>query len=153
MTDKNGYVPTDKEVSKKMDSFDDYLKEGMTNIKDIMKAQKAEDYVGSSRQAAIIAQIGKERGITADILNDEKKAAQQRANLEHDFVGKGYTREAARRQADYTMNVWKVQQGVANDMKKRAQSVSSSQTRSSQPRQPKNNPPKPPTNSRPRTKL
>lgn len=111
-----GVMPTDKEVRAKMNSFDPYLAEGLTDIKDMLKAQKAESIGISSKQAAIIAAIGKERGITADILNDDKKATAQRANLQQDFINKGYTQQAASQRADYTMNVLKVQNGVANSL-------------------------------------
>lgn len=117
-----GVMPSTKEVKDKMNSFDPYLSEGLTDIKDMLKAQKAEQYGISSKQAAIIAAIGKERGITADILNDDKKAKAQQANLKQDFVNKGYSESAASKQANYTMNVWKVQNGVAHNMQKPQQS-------------------------------
>lgn len=113
-----GTMPSAQEVRDKMNSLDPYIAEGLTDIKDMLKAQKAEQYGVSSKQAAIIAAIGKERGITADILNDSKKAEAQQANLKQDFINKGYSQAAATKQADYTMNVLKVQNGVANNMKK-----------------------------------
>lgn len=113
-----GTMPSAQEVRDKMNSLDPYIAEGLTDIKDMLKAQKAEQYGVSSKQAAIIAAIGKERGITADILNDSKKAEAQQSNLRQDFINKGYSQAAATKQADYTMNVLKVQNGVANNMKK-----------------------------------
>lgn len=142
MAAKNGGVmPSDREVRAQMNSFDPYLAEGLTDIKDMLKAQKAESIGISSKQAAIIAAIGKERGITADILNDDKKATAQRANLQQDFINKGYSKEAAGQRADYTMNVLKVQNGVANSMQGGAQSSRTQQSReqsNSQSRQPRN---------------
>ena len=117
-----GVMPSAKELRNQMNSFDPYLSEGLTDIKDMLKAQKAEQYGISSKQAAIIAAIGKERGITADILNDDKKAKAQQANLKQDFINKGYSEAAASKQANYTMNVWKVQNGVAHNMQKPQQS-------------------------------
>jgi len=137
MAAKNGGVmPSDREVRAQMNSFDPYLAEGLTDIKDMLKAQKAESIGISSKQAAIIAAIGKERGITADILNDDKKATAQRANLQQDFINKGYTKEAAGQRADYTMNVLKVQNGVANTIQGGAQTTR--QSSNSQPREPRN---------------
>lgn len=113
-----GNVPSAKEVRDKMNSLDPYISEGLTDIKDMLKAQKAEEYVSSQKQAAIIAAIGKERGITADILNDDKKAKAQEANLRQDFMNKGYSQAQATKQANYTMNVLKVQNGVAHNLQK-----------------------------------
>lgn len=113
-----GIRPSAKEVKDKMNSLDPYIAEGLTDIKDMLKAQKAEIYTGSAKQAAIIAAIGKERGITADILNDDKKLRAQEANLKQDFMNKGYSEAAATKQANYTMNVLKVQNGVAHNMQK-----------------------------------
>ena len=121
MTAENGgAAPSSKEVKEKMKSFDPYLEEGMTNIKDIMKAQKvAKDYGISDKQSAIIAAIGKEKGITADVLNDDKKAKARQANLRQEFMNKGQSAESATRQANYTMNVLKAQNGVAHNLKKK----------------------------------
>ena len=113
-----GVAPTSKEIKDKMNSFDPYLSEGMKDIKEMLKAQKAEQYGISSKQAAIIAAIGKEKGITADVLNDDKKAKAQQANLRQEFINKGQSAEVATRQADYTINVLKAQNGVANNLKK-----------------------------------
>lgn len=120
MTAENGGVaPTNKEVKAKMNSFDPYLSEGMTNVKDILKAQKtAKTYGISDKQSAIIAAIGKEKGITADVLNDDKKAKAQQANLRQEFINKGQSEESATRQADYTINVLKAQNGAAHNLKK-----------------------------------
>lgn len=113
-----GVAPTSKEIKDKMNSFDPYLSEGMKDIKEMLKAQKAEQYGISSKQAAIIAAIGKEKGITADVLNDDKKAKAQQANLRQEFINKGQSAQDATRQADYTINVLKAQNGVANNLKK-----------------------------------
>lgn len=113
-----GVAPTSKEIKDKMNSFDPYLSEGMKDIKEMLKAQKAEQYGISSKQAAIIAAIGKEKGITADVLNDDKKAKAQQANLRQEFINKGQSEESATRQADYTINVLKAQNGVAHNLKK-----------------------------------
>ena len=120
---EKGSVPSDKDVRERMDTFDTYISEGMTDVKSIMKAQKAEDYIAGdddtrAKQAALIASIGKERGITADVLNDDKKTAAQQRNLEQAFLNKGYSDEAAQKQAEYTMDMLKIQNGVANNRHK-----------------------------------
>ena len=127
-----GILPSTKDVKAQMNSFDPYLAEGLTDIKDMLKAQKAEMYTGSAKQAAIIAAIGKERGITADILNDSKKAEAQQANLQQAFINKGYSQAAATKQANYTMNILKVQNGVANTLQQPKQ-VSSNTTKQVKP--------------------
>ncbi len=120
MTAENGgVVPSNKEVRERMNDLDPYMKEGLNDIKEMLRAQKAEQYGISSKQAAIIAAIGKERGITADILNDDKKAKAQQANLKQEFMNKGLSEANATKQADYTMNVLKAQNGVAHNLKKK----------------------------------
>lgn len=114
-----GNVPSAREVKEKMNTLDPYIAEGLTEIKDMLKAQKAEAYGINAKQAALIAKIGKERDITADILNDDKKAKAQEANLRQDFINKGKSAAEAQKLADHTMNVWKVQNGVASDLKKK----------------------------------
>lgn len=127
-----GVVPSAREVKDKMNTLDPYMKEGLTDIKEMLKAQKAEQYGISSKQAAIIAAIGKEKGITADVLNDSKKANAQQANLQQEFMNKGYSKENAEKQADYTMNVLKVQNGVAHNLQK-PQSTNTNPTRETKP--------------------
>ena len=62
--------------------------------------------------------IGKEKGITADVLNDNKKAMAQEANLRQEFMNKGYSQADATKQANYTINVLKAQNGVAHNLEK-----------------------------------
>ena len=116
--ENGGVIPSDKEVKNRMDSLDPYISEGLTDIKDMLKAQKAEQYGVSSKQAAIIAAIGKEKGINADILNDDKKCAARTLNLKQEFVNKGKTEAEATKLADHTINILKVQNGVANNLGK-----------------------------------
>ena len=132
MADKNGgATPSAKEVREQMQSFTPYLDEGMTDIKDIINAQKAsKDYGIDEKQSAIIAQIGKERGITKDVLSDEKKATSAQANLEQSFLNKGYTEQQAKQQANYTMNVLKAQNGVRHSLRRVQTSSNEQQTNS-----------------------
>ena len=114
-----GIVPTADQVKEKMESFNPYLENGITNVKDILKAQKAEQYI-KPEKAARIAAIGKNLGITADILNDDKKAKAQEMNLIQSLINDGKTQAEARKSAEYAMNIWKVQNGVANNLSKTA---------------------------------
>ena len=119
MAQNDGKAPTTKEVREKMNSFEPYLREGMTDIKEITKAQKvAEKYNVSDKQSAIIASIGKEKEITKDILSDKNKSTSAQNNLRQDFVNKGYSAKEASKQAAYTMEVLKAQKGVANNLDK-----------------------------------
>ena len=113
-----GSIPTDADVRDKMDSFDEYIEEGMTDVKQIMRAQKAEDYGVSAKQAAIISSLAAEKGITEEVLNDEKKFNAKRNNLIHEHTSKGYSEAEAQKRTDYILDVAKVQNGVANNMQK-----------------------------------
>ena len=114
----NGVIPSDAKVQETMDSFDPYLAEGLTDIKEMLRAQKAEQFGISQKQSAIIAAIGKEKKIDADVLNDEKKTAARQANLAQEFRNKGATEKEANNKAAYTINVLKAQNGVAHNLKK-----------------------------------
>lgn len=119
MTAQNdGNIPSMKEVRSKMEDLDPYIGEGF-DIKESLKADKvASNYGIDPKEMALIAAVGKEKGINKDILNDEKKAAQQHKNMEHEFKNKGLSAAEAERRADYTMNVLKEYNGVANNLQK-----------------------------------
>lgn len=119
MTKENGVIPSNTEVKERMNSFDPYLAEGLTDIKDMLKAQKAEQYV-TSKQSAIIAAIGKEKGIDADILNDDKKLNARMNNMKQEFINKGKSETEASRLTEHTFNVLKAQNGVAHNLTKPA---------------------------------
>ena len=117
--DNGGRIPSDKEVRERMNDFDPYLAKGITDIKDMLKAQKtAQTYHLDPKDMATILAVGKDKGITVDILNDPKKAQAQQANLEHGLINEGLTQEGAKKRAELAMNVLKEQNNVANNLKK-----------------------------------
>lgn len=116
--ENGGVMPSEREVNKRMNELDPYMKEGLTDIKDMLKAQKAEQYGITSKQSAIIAAIGKEKGIDADILNDDKKLNARMANMKQEFMNKGKSEAEATKLTEHTFNVLKAQNGVANGLGK-----------------------------------
>lgn len=120
MTKENGgRVPSAREVKEKMGTLDPYISEGLTDIKDMLKAQKAESYVKDPKQAAVIAALAKEKGIDKDVLSDDKKYNAQLKNFTQEFKNKkGVSEDVAKQMADRTLNVMKVQNGVAHNLEK-----------------------------------
>lgn len=116
--ENGGIVPTNAEVKARMNKLDPYLAEGLTDIKDMLKAQKAEQYGITAKQSAIIAAIGKEKGIDADVLNDKKKLDSRMANMKQEFINKGKSESEAIKLTEHTFNVLKAQNGVANNLTK-----------------------------------
>ena len=113
----NGEIPSPGEVEKTMKNFTPYLDNGVTDVSQIMKAQKiAEERGIDHKDMALMTAIGKERGLTADVLSDEKKAAKEQAKLEHTLYRKTGNRDAAKRKAEYEMNVLKELHGVDNNL-------------------------------------
>lgn len=127
-----GNIPSDKDVKNRMDTFDEYISEGVTDIKQIMNAQKAEDYGVSAKQAAIISSIAKDRGINEEVLLDDKKYNQKRTKLVGDHLNKGYSQQEAQAKADYILEVAKVQNGVRTEKLQKT-------TKTKHPEQPKTN--------------
>lgn len=111
-----GRRATKQEVDDKIDSLKDYAREGMTDVNEMMRAQKAEKYGVSSEQSAKIAMIAKERGITADLLNDEKKYKARLEDMTQEWEDRGLSHEEASRNASYTLNVMKAQNGQRNNL-------------------------------------
>lgn len=116
--ESGGIVPSNTEVKARMNELDPYLAEGLTDIKDMLKAQKAEGYGITAKQSAIIAAIGKEKGINADILNDKKKLDSRMANMKQEFMNKGKSESEATKLTEHTFNVLKAQNGVAHSLRK-----------------------------------
>lgn len=116
--ESGGIVPSNTEVKARMNELDPYLAEGLTDIKDMLKAQKAEQYGITAKQSAIIAAIGKEKGINADILNDKKKLDSRMANMKQEFMNKGKSESEATKLTEHTFNVLKAQNGVAHSLRK-----------------------------------
>ena len=109
----------DLEVQQKMEEFNPYLEEGLTDIKEMLGAQKAEQYGINSKQSAIIAAISKERHVTKDDLNDEKKVKALYKNMYKEYIDKGYTKENAQKTVNTYINVARVQNGVASELTKK----------------------------------
>ena len=130
--ENNGAIPSSSQISKKMKELNPYFNEGLS-VDEAIRARKAENEVGSSRQAAIIAAIGKERGITADTLNDEKREKAARKNLAQEYKNKGYSDYNA--QADRVMKVLKIQNSVAHNVTTPEEQQPKQQPRQQQPRQ------------------
>ena len=161
--DNNGIVPSNKAIREKMNSFDPYLQRGITDIKDMLKAQKTADtYKLDPKQAALIAAIGKDKGITADILNDDKKARAYQLNLEYDLIKKDVPQGVASKKAEYTMNILKDMNGINNNLrvtqqvpqsKNNRQKPSQPKPQQPKPQQPKPQQPKPQQPKPPRTKI
>ena len=116
LTDKNGgRVPTNKEIKAQMNSLDPYIEKGFSDIKDMIKSQKAAQKMGlDDTQAAIIAAIGKKNNITPDRLNDSKKAQADYENLIHQLQNAGVSKENAEKRADLAMNYLKEKEGIKN---------------------------------------
>ena len=107
-----GSIPPEDEVVRKMNTFDDYISSGVTDIKQIMSAQKAEKYGVEAKQAAIISSIAKDRGINEDVLLDKNNCAKKKTKLVSDYMNKGYSEANANKQADYVLDVARVQNGI-----------------------------------------
>lgn len=120
LTDKNGgRAPSNKEIKAQMNSLDPYIEKGFSDIKDMIKSQKAAQKLGlSDSQAAIIAAIGKKNNITPERLNDDKKAQADRDNLVYQLQGAGNSKENAEKRADLAMNYLKEKEGVKNSSRK-----------------------------------
>lgn len=116
LTDKNGgRVPNSKEIKNQMNSLDPYIEKGFSDIKDMIKSQKAAQKMGlDDTQAAIIAAIGKKNNITPDRLNDDKKAQADYENLVHQLQSAGVSKDNAEKRADLAMNYLKEKEGIKN---------------------------------------
>jgi len=117
--DHRGRVATEKEVKEKMESMNPYIEAGLSDIKDIIKAQKAEGLGLSPGSVAEIAAIAKNRGITADVLGDEKKYNAKLKDLTQEYQNKkGVPEDVAKKMADRTLNIMKAQNGQAHNLQK-----------------------------------
>lgn len=116
--DNNGVAPTRADIQREKEKMEAYIKEGMYDAKQIYAAQKAEKYGVSDKQSAMIAALAQDRGITADMLADDKKYAAKAKDLAFEFEAKGQSKEDAARSAEYVLNVMKAQNGQAHNLKK-----------------------------------
>lgn len=123
--DNNGQAPSAKELKAEKQKIQKYADEGMTDIAQIYRARKAEKLGVDEHQAAKIALLAQDRKITSDVLGDEKKYNQRRADFTQEFKNKGFSETEAAKQADYVLNVMKAQNGQAYDENKVKGRVSS----------------------------
>lgn len=129
--DNNGQAPSAQQLRKEKQAIQAYADEGMTDIAQIYRARKAEKLGVDEHQAAKIALLAQDRKITSDVLGDEKKYNQRRADFTQEFKNKGFSETEAAKQADYVLNVMKAQNGQAYDedkVKGRASTTTTSGT-------------------------
>lgn len=122
--DHNGVAPTAEQFKHEKDAIQTYANEGMTDIAQIYRAKKAENFGVSSEQSAKIALLAQDRKITSDVLGDEKKFNSRREDLTQEFINKGLSEEKAFKQADYVLNVMKAQVGQRHNLGKTPTRVS-----------------------------
>lgn len=118
VNDHNGKAPSAQDIRQEKQAIQQYADEGMTDIAQIYRARKSEKIGVSARQSAKIALLAQDRKITSDVLGDDKKYNQRRADFTQEFMNKGFSELEAGKQADYVLNVMKAQTGQAYDMDK-----------------------------------
>ena len=118
LSNDKGRAPTREELKAEKENIKKYADEGMTDIEQIYKAKKAEEYGVSAEQSAKIALLAQERKIDFDVLGDEKKYKQRKADFTQEFVNKGLSNGDATKKADYILNVMKAQVGREHNLEK-----------------------------------
>lgn len=116
--DHNGQAPSARDLREEKQAIQQYADEGMTDIAQIYRARKSEKLGVSAKQSAKIALLAQDRKITSDVLGDDKKYNQRRADFTQEFMNKGFNETEAGKQADYVLNVMKAQTGQSYDMDK-----------------------------------
>ena len=124
--DHNGTAPTAEQFKREKEAVQVYANEGMTDVAQIYRARKAENFGVSAEQSAKIALLAQDRKITSDVLGDEKKFNSRREDFTQEFINKGLSEEKAARQADYVLNVMKAQVGQRHNLGKTPSKVSKS---------------------------
>lgn len=112
-----GRAPTAQELRTEKQAIQTYADEGMTDIAQIYRARKTEDFVGAS-QSAKIALLAQDRKIDSKVLGDEKQYKQRKEDFTQEFMNKGFSEEEAGKQADYVLNVMKAQVGQRYNLPK-----------------------------------
>lgn len=115
--DHNGQAPSAQQLRQEKQAIKQYADEGMTDIAQIYRARKAEEYVGAS-QAAKIALLAQDRKIDSSVLGDDKKYNQRKEDFTQEFMDKGFSEDEAAKQADYVLNVMKAQVGQRHNLTK-----------------------------------
>ena len=115
--DHNGQAPSAQQLRQEKQAIKAYADEGMTDIAQIYRARKTEDFVGAS-QSAKIALLAQDRKIDSKVLGDEKQYKQRKEDFTQEFMNKGFSEEEAGKQADYVLNVMKAQVGQRHNLPK-----------------------------------
>lgn len=115
--DHNGQAPSAQQLRQEKQAIKAYADEGMTDIAQIYRARKTEDFVGAS-QSAKIALLAQDRKIDSKVLGDEKQYKQRKEDFTQEFMNKGFSEEEAGKQADYVLNVMKAQVGQRYNLPK-----------------------------------
>lgn len=113
-----GRAPSAQELRQEKQAIKQYADEGMTDIAQIYRARKAENFGVEASQAAKIALLAQDRKIDSSVLGDEKKYNQRKEDFTQEFMDKGFSEEEANKQADYVLNVMKAQVGQRHNLSK-----------------------------------
>lgn len=114
----NGRAPSAQELRQEKQAIKQYANEGMTDIAQIYRARKAENFGVDAKQSAKIALLAQDRKIDSSVLGDDKKYNQRKEDFTQEFMDKGFSETEAANQADYVLNVMKAQVGQRHNLKK-----------------------------------
>lgn len=116
--DHNGQAPSAQQLRQEKQAIKQYADEGMTDIAQIYRARKAENFGVDAKQSAKIALLAQDRKIDSSVLGDDKKYNQRKEDFTQEFMDKGLSEAEAANQADYVLNVMKAQVGQRHNLKK-----------------------------------
>lgn len=116
--DHNGQAPSAQQLRQEKQAIKAYADEGMTDIAQIYRARKAENFGVDASQSAKIALLAQDRKIDSSVLGDDKKYNQRKEDFTQEFMDKGFSETEAAKQADYVLNVMKAQVGQRHNLPK-----------------------------------
>lgn len=116
--DHNGQAPSAQQLRQEKQAIKQYADEGMTDIAQIYRARKAENFGVDAKQSAKIALLAQDRKIDSSVLGDDKKYNQRKEDFTQEFMDKGLSETEAANQADYVLNVMKAQVGQRHNLPK-----------------------------------
>ncbi len=114
----NGQAVSAQRLRQEKQAIKQYADEGMTDIAQIYRARKAEEFGVEASQAAKIALLAQDRKIDSSVLGDDKKYKQRKEDFTQEFMDKGFSEVEAEKQADYVLNVMKAQVGQRHNLTK-----------------------------------
>lgn len=114
----NGQAPSAKDMKSEREKVQKYANEGMTDIAQIYRARKAEEFGISESESAKIALLAQDRKIDSKVLGDEKQFKQRKEDFIQEFMDKGLSEEQATERADHILNVMKAQVGQRHNLGK-----------------------------------